>query len=144
MSQKLDRALWDIAIWHRNQVDLHGDPYILHLLRVAADVSRDNYDEETVIVALLHDILEDTECPPKHILDTYGADIADAVEAMTKRQSDGPYAEYICNKVANSKRAVAVKKADLRDNMLPWRSVLNGQKQKLYPEALKYLEGLSA
>lgn len=100
---------------HRGQVDKKGDPYILHVLRVALSVpARDR------VVAVLHDVIEDTGCPTS-LLEPPALSSAewDALDLLTRTgQSYGAYIMRLCEAKGEA-AAIAreVKRADLRDNL---------------------------
>lgn len=96
---------------HKNQVDKSGLPYVFHPFHLAEEMR----DENTVIVALLHDVVEDTS----YTLDDlramgFSAEILEALALMT-HASAVPYLEYIAALKKNP-IASAVKLADLRHN----------------------------
>ena len=95
---------------HAGQTDKSGEPYIAHVVRVAA---RAQTDEERV-VALLHDVVEDTDVPLSHIESAFGPRIAAAVDAITMREGEDRTAYYA--RVAADPLARAVKLCDLADN----------------------------
>ena len=97
---------------HSGQVDKAGSPYIKHPLLVASAFS----DEPHIVVALLHDVVEDTDITLAQ-LTSYGfpSDIIQAIDAITRRQGES-YTEYLTRVRANS-IAREVKLADLRHNM---------------------------
>lgn len=115
MSDLLERARNLAHSAHSGQTDKAGNPYVLHPLRVACDVSdRHGENHPAVIVALLHDVVEDTECRLDTIRELFGSTIAQAVDAVTKRQGEA-LEDYYCRVKANP-LALIVKAADIRDN----------------------------
>lgn len=117
-----------IEKYFEGKVDKGGHPYIGHLYRVALGVVSDwwmtrVYEDYAVryrkddIVALLHDILEDTDCTTD-ILREEGFDdeIIDAVVAITRRKDEQHYSDFI-KRVKENKIARIVKIYDLEDNM---------------------------
>lgn len=103
---------------HAGQRDKCGADYILHPLAVAEAV-RPLKNDEITIVALLHDVLEDTDTVL--IQDDFWHTEWDALKAITKN-IDGPetYYEYI-DRVAQNRTASYVKLADLWHNLSPER-----------------------
>jgi (p)ppGpp synthase/HD superfamily hydrolase len=85
---------------HQGQTDKSGAPHIGHVVRVCANVQ----GEEARIVALLHDVVEDTDITLKEIRDQFGAKIAKSVDALTKRQ--GEAVETYLKRVASDKLAI--------------------------------------
>ena len=77
-------------------------------------------DETTTIVALLHDVVEDTDYTLDNIAAMgFGQDVVDALALMTHDKSE-PYLDYVA-KIKNNPIARAVKLADLRHNSDPTR-----------------------
>ncbi|WNG24348.1 HD domain-containing protein [Cystobacter fuscus] len=97
---------------HRGQLDKAGQPYILHPLRVMARL-----DTETErMVALLHDVVEDTPYTLERLRELgYGEDVLGALERLTKAEGED-YAAFI-ERVRPHPLARRVKLADLEDNM---------------------------
>ena len=80
------------AIWaasfaanaHRHQVRKGGQgSYICHPLRVASLLDAAGAYEETVIIGLLHDVLEDTDTDYNELVYQFGEPVADAVRALS-------------------------------------------------------------
>ncbi|MBQ9816643.1 MAG: bifunctional (p)ppGpp synthetase/guanosine-3',5'-bis(diphosphate) 3'-pyrophosphohydrolase [Proteobacteria bacterium] len=61
-----------------------GEPYIIHPLGVAKLVTQLKLDEASICAALLHDVVEDTETTHRDIVDEFGLEIANLVDALTK------------------------------------------------------------
>ncbi|WDU45995.1 HD domain-containing protein [Taylorella equigenitalis] len=98
---------------HSNQVDISGAPYVNHLKFVAQQLL--DYSEIVQAVAWLHDSVEDTDITIEEISDMFGTEVAQAVEAITKRHKE-KYKDYI-TRVKNNNIARVVKLADLEHNM---------------------------
>lgn len=97
---------------HKEQVDLDGIPYPFHPFHVAESQTT----EETTCVALLHDILEDTDTTKEELLEIgFPEKIVEAVCLMT-HNPDIPYLDYV-REIKKNPIAKAVKIADLRHNM---------------------------
>lgn len=96
---------------HKDQVDKSGMPYVFHPFHVAEQMT----DEVTTIVALLHDVVEDTDYTLEDIAaEGFGEDILKAVALMT-HEDDIPYLDYVA-KLKENPIARAVKLADLAHN----------------------------
>ena len=64
----IDRAIMIASIAHAGQKDKAGKPYILHPLRVMLTVASDKHaTDEQKIVAVLHDVIEDTYVQEQHL-----------------------------------------------------------------------------
>ena len=79
------RAAYETAkTAHEGQKRKDGSPYVSHCV-AAADISVDlGLDEDSVIAALLHDVIEDTTLTHADIAQDFGAAVADIVEGVTK------------------------------------------------------------
>jgi GTP pyrophosphokinase len=69
---------------HEGQARASGLPYIHHPVAVAAIVAELGMDEDSIIAALLHDVLEDTDITAEQIEARFGADVRGMVEGVTK------------------------------------------------------------
>lgn len=108
---------------HADQRDKAGRPYIRHPESVAAIVrGRFPDDEVAEIVAWLHDVVEDTGVTLDQIRAEFGDDVADGVDAMSRRPGEDPDQYYA--RVAANQTARRVKRADLTDNTDPERRAL--------------------
>lgn len=96
---------------HKNQVDKSGLPYIYHPIHLAEQMD----DEESVTVALLHDVVEDTDWTLEQLrTEGFSEVIIEALSYMTHNDSIS-YMEYI-NKISENPTATKVKLADLAHN----------------------------
>jgi len=101
------------ALAHDGQTDKIGAPYIFHPLRVASTFS----DEMLQVIAVLHDVVEDTDTALSDIDARFPQAVVNAVEALTRR-SEESYKKFI-DRVALNPNARLVKIADIRDNLRP-------------------------
>ena len=123
---------------HKNQTDKAGNPYILHPLHVMENVN----SKEGKIIAILHDIIEDTDVTEDYLLKIgLSKRIVDAVVALT-RSKDIDYQEYIKN-LSSNPLAKEVKLADLEHNMdlkrLPTLEEKDLDRNRKYQIAYHYL-----
>ena len=96
---------------HKNQTDKSDIPYVFHPIHLAEQME----DEDTTVVALLHDVVEDTD----YTIDDLAAmgfheRVLDAIRLMT-HDDDVPYMDYVA-KIKENAIAKAVKLADLAHN----------------------------
>jgi hypothetical protein len=108
----LERAILFAVEAHAGQKDKQGHPYILHPLAVAND--SDLPDERHRIVAVLHDVIEDTNRTFEDIKYGFGLAIARDVEAISARYRESRDDYYI--RVLARPVSTRVKKADIRHN----------------------------
>ena len=69
---------------HQGQKRKSGEEYITHPLHVAIYLAELNFDIETIKAALLHDLVEDTEITYQDIKKSFGKEVADLVDGVTK------------------------------------------------------------
>ncbi|MGI6635101.1 MAG: HD domain-containing protein [Christensenellales bacterium] len=115
MKSDVERARSLALELHVGQVDKAGAPYYLHPFAVADKVGSDA--EKTV--AYLHDTVEDGVYTIGKARQDFGDEVADALDAITRRKGE-PYMDYI-DRVKQNPIARAVKVADLSENMNLWR-----------------------
>jgi (p)ppGpp synthase/HD superfamily hydrolase len=132
----LERAIGLAALAHEGQKDKGGAPYILHPLRVMLAMS----SNDDRIVAVLHDVLEDTPLTPEGLrAEGFRAAIVEAIEGLTRRPNE-TYDNFILRVRANpiSRR---VKLADLADNSNLSR--LRDPSQEDHERVLKYKKAMA-
>lgn len=96
--------------YHGKQEDKAGQLYVLHPLHVMLQM--DQLDEK--IVAVLHDILEDTTCTIEKLQENFPQQIVDAVIALTRNKGI-PYEDYL-KRVKENPLALSVKLKDIEHN----------------------------
>lgn len=111
-AKRLQRAIAFATEAHDDQYSFSGRPYILHPLRVMQQM--DTIDE--MIVAVLHDVLEDTNADANVVLRLgVSVDVIAALLLLTKKE-DQDYEQYVLG-ISSDPIATKVKLADLKDNM---------------------------
>ena len=96
---------------HKNQLDKSGMPYVYHPFHVAEQMK----DEYSTSVALLHDVVEDTDITLDELKSNeFPDDVIEALSLMT-HSDDVPYLDYIRN-LKDNPIARRVKLADLAHN----------------------------
>ena len=110
-TEKTKKALKLCFEAHKAQLDKSGMPYVFHPFHLAEQMK----DETTTVVALLHDVIEDTDYTFNDLI-AMGFDgaIIDAIELMTHEEGV-PYMDYV-EKIKPNPIARVVKLADLRHN----------------------------
>lgn len=136
---ELSKALELANRVHADQTDKRGEPYILHPLRVML-----TFEDHTLrVIALLHDVIEDSATNPDQLLSMgFRQEIVQAVVALSRRTGED-YFEYVQRVMANPP-AKAVKQADLLDNLETSRSLPASQenirRQEKYQKALEIIK----
>ncbi len=132
---------------HGSQKRASGDPYFSHPLEVAGILAEYKFDSKTIITALLHDVVEDTNKNLKDIKSNFGNEISYLVDGVTKlsklegRTDEFKQAENFRKLLlATSKdiRVLLVKLADRLHNMRTIQHIKNNlKKRKIAVETLE-------
>ena len=138
INTKLTRKAMLIAYEaHKNQVDKSGVPYIYHPIHVAEQMDTEN----ECIIALLHDVVEDTNVTFKQLEEVFSKEIIDILKLLT-REENIEYDEYI-KRIKNNSIACKVKIADLTHNLdktrLDFVTEVDVKRNEKYKKALQIL-----
>jgi GTP diphosphokinase / guanosine-3',5'-bis(diphosphate) 3'-diphosphatase len=69
---------------HQGQIRVSGEAYISHPVAVAFILAEMRMDSNSIIAAILHDVIEDTETPKSELIDRFGDEVADLVDGVSK------------------------------------------------------------
>lgn len=101
-----------------------GEPYILHPIAVSCILANMRLDAETLMAALLHDVIEDTQYTKEDIIEKFGLTVAELVDGVTKlsQSSDKEYNKAasfrkILQATLQDPRVIIIKLADRYNNM---------------------------
>ncbi|PIE13618.1 MAG: bifunctional (p)ppGpp synthetase/guanosine-3',5'-bis(diphosphate) 3'-pyrophosphohydrolase [Rhodobacterales bacterium] len=117
---------------HEGQYRHSGEPYFCHPVEVAAILSEQRLDDSTIITALLHDTIEDTNADYSQVSARFGTEIADLVDGVTKltnlqlsstetKQAENFRKLFIA--MSRDMRVILVKLADRLHNMRTIRAM---------------------
>ncbi|MDO5140157.1 MAG: bifunctional (p)ppGpp synthetase/guanosine-3',5'-bis(diphosphate) 3'-pyrophosphohydrolase [Eubacteriales bacterium] len=132
---------------HKDQKRKSGEPYIIHPLNTAIIITEIGMDRDTVIGALLHDVVEDTNMTLEEISDMFGPDVAVLVDGVTKltelsiavdkieEQAENLRKMFIA--MAKDIRVVLIKLADRLHNL---RTLQYQSERKQYEKARETLD----
>ena len=128
---------------HKDQTDKSGMPYVFHPFHLAEQMK----DEATTVVALLHDVVEDTEITIDDLQKMgFSQEVLEAIALMT-HNDEVPYMEYVA-RIKTNPIARAVKLADLKHNsdMTRLESITPYDKEraKKYKRAIRLLKAPDA
>ena len=96
---------------HKDQVDHSGTPYVYHPYHLAEQMT----DETTTCIALLHDVVEDTDITLVQLREMGFPDVVVEAVGVLTREHGVPYQEYL-KRVKSNPLARIVKLADLEHN----------------------------
>ena len=124
--EQLNAAYVYAMMKHGTQTRASGDPYYAHPVAVAGILTEIKLDETSIVAALLHDTVEDTDATVDEVRELFGDDVAKLVEGVTKlgeleyssehtKQAEN-FQKFILASV-NDLRVLLVKLADRLHNM---------------------------
>jgi len=141
----LNRAYVYAMKAHGSQTRASGDPFFSHPLEVAAILTDLKLDDATIVAALLHDTIEDTEATRAEIDQVFGAEIGALVEGLTKLKRlelvsrEAKQAENLRKlllAVSDDVRVLLIKLADRLHNMRTLEFVPPASRQRIAEETL--------
>lgn len=142
---EIDAAFEFARRLHEGQYRVSEEPYIIHPIQVAIILADLRVDKSTIIAALLHDILEDTETKPEEIREKFGDDVLSIVQGVTKlgkyqfkskeeRQAENFRRMFIA--MSDDVRVIFLKLADRLHNMRTLNYMAQNKQQKIAQETL--------
>lgn len=149
----VDKAYAFASAKHTHQTRHSGEPYITHPLAVANILAELKVDLASVIAAVLHDVVEDTETKAEEIEQNFGKVIADLVEGLTKirkikfRSSQERMAENFRKMIlamAKDLRVILVKLADRLHNMRTLGSLNPDKRRRIALETMEIYAPLAS
>jgi GTP diphosphokinase / guanosine-3',5'-bis(diphosphate) 3'-diphosphatase len=141
----LNRAYVYAMKAHGSQIRASGDPYFSHPLEVAAILTDLKLDDATIVAALLHDTIEDTEATRAEIDQLFGPEIGALVDGLTKLKRlelvsrEAKQAENLRKlllAISDDVRVLLVKLADRLHNMRTLEFVPPASRQRIAEETL--------
>ncbi|MDK1684495.1 RelA/SpoT family protein [Acinetobacter terrestris] len=118
-----------------------GEPYILHPIAVSSILSHMRLDAETLMAALLHDVIEDTDFNKEDITEKFGRTVAELVDGVTKlsHSSDKEYNKAasfrkILQATLQDPRVIIIKLADRYHNMTTLGSLRPDKRRRIAQE----------
>ena len=137
---------------HEGQFRASGEPYIMHPLAVAEILAHLQIDHITLIAALLHDVVEDTEYTKEDIETLFGSEVAFLVDGVTKlnqfqyetkedRQMEN-YRKMILA-MAKDVRVVVIKLGDRLHNMRTLKHMRSDKQKRIAKETLEIFAPLA-
>src|SRR6202521_37183 len=149
----LNRAYVYAMKAHGAQVRASGDPYFSHPLEVAAILTDMKLDDATIVAAVLHDTIEDTDSTREEIDKLFGSDIGRLVDGLTKlkkldlvskRAAQAENFRKLLLAVVEDVRVLLVKLADRLHNMRTLHFVAPDKRARIAEETLDIYAPLAA
>ena len=130
---------------HKGQKRLSGEPYIAHPVAAASILAELRLDSDTIIAAILHDVIEDTPTPKDQLAARFGADVAEIVDGVTKldqikfksrEEAQAESFRKMLLAMTRDLRVVLVKLADRTHNMRTIDAMASNRRRAIARETL--------
>ncbi len=131
---------------HDGQHRISGEPYIYHPIEVARILGEMRIDHTTIMAALLHDVLEDTNHSKKELIDRFGkgvTELVDGVSKLTRMQMESPQHAQAENfrkmmlAMTRDIRVILIKLADRLHNMRTLDGMRPDKRRRIARETLE-------
>lgn len=131
---------------HDGQMRSSGDPYITHPVAVTSILADMHLDHETLMAALLHDVIEDTHYTQEDLADAFGQTVADLVEGVSKldklafsnkQEAQAENFRKMMMAMVQDIRVILIKLADRTHNMRTLGSLRPDKRRRIALETLE-------
>src|SRR5579872_5620995 len=131
---------------HKGQKRLSGEPYIAHPVAAAAILADLHLDTDTIVAAILHDVIEDTPTPKNQLAERFGADVAELVDSVTKldqikfksrEEAQAESFRKMLLAMVRDLRVILVKLADRTHNMRTIEAMAPARRRAIARETLE-------
>jgi guanosine-3',5'-bis(diphosphate) 3'-pyrophosphohydrolase len=131
---------------HDGQMRSSGDPYITHPVAVASILADMRLDHETLIAALLHDVIEDTHYNKENLVTEFGQTVGDLVEGVSKlekikfsnkQEAQAENFRKMMMAMVQDIRVILIKLADRTHNMRTLGSLRPDKRRRIALETLE-------
>ncbi len=143
--EKVRRAYEFGAHAHSGQLRQSGEPYIQHPLEVANILAEMHMDHDTLVAAMLHDVIEDTETGKEKISTEFGDEVATIVDGLSKltqiefeshAEKQASNFQKMLMAMADDIRVILVKLADRLHNMRTLGALAPVKRRRIARETL--------
>ena len=131
---------------HKGQKRLSGEPYIAHPVAAATILADLHLDTDTIVAAILHDVIEDTPTPKDQLAARFGADVAELVDGVTKldqikfksrEEAQAESFRKMLLAMVRDLRVILVKLADRTHNMRTIEAMAPARRRAIARETLE-------
>ena len=142
----VERAFHYAKAAHEGQMRKTGHPNITHPTAVAHILAGMRMDPQTLMAALLHDVIEDTGVGKKTLAEAFGSDVAELVDGVSKlttifksrAEAQAENFQKMAMAMARDIRVILVKLADRLHNMRTLGALAREKKERIARETLDY------
>jgi guanosine-3',5'-bis(diphosphate) 3'-pyrophosphohydrolase len=140
------RAYYYAEQAHDGQYRRSGDPYIIHPLAVANILSEMHMDAQSLMAAMLHDVIEDTAVPKDALEQQFGVTVSELVDGVSKlthikfgsqEEKQAGNFQKMAMAMARDIRVILVKLADRLHNMRTLNAMPPEKKRRIANETLE-------
>ena len=140
------RAYLFAAEAHLGQKRQSGEPYIFHPLAVARVMAGMRMDHHSIMAAILHDVMEDTPITKEQLLETFGTEVAELVDGVSKlthlkfeshAEAQAENIRKMMMAMVRDLRVILVKLADRLHNMRTLSSLRSEKRRRIARETLE-------
>ncbi|MGH8140608.1 MAG: RelA/SpoT family protein [Steroidobacteraceae bacterium] len=131
---------------HKGQKRLSGEPFIAHPVAAAAILADLHLDGDTIVAAILHDVIEDTPTPKDQLAARFGAAVAELVDGVTKldqikfksrEEAQAESFRKMLLAMVRDLRVILVKLADRTHNMRTIEAMSTSRRRAVARETLE-------
>jgi len=137
---------------HEGQTRSSGEPYIIHPIAVARILAEMRLDYETLMAALLHDVIEDTEVTKDDLASRFGSTVAELVDGVSKldklkfrdrKEAQAENFRKMIMAMAHDIRVILIKLADRTHNMRTLGALRPDKRRRIARETLEIFSPLA-
>ncbi|MBD8513302.1 bifunctional GTP diphosphokinase/guanosine-3',5'-bis pyrophosphate 3'-pyrophosphohydrolase [Photobacterium sp. WH77] len=137
---------------HEGQTRSSGEPYIIHPIAVARILAEMRLDFETLMAALLHDVIEDTDVTKDDLDSRFGSTVAELVDGVSKldklkfrdrKEAQAENFRKMIMAMANDIRVILIKLADRTHNMRTLGALRPDKRRRIARETLEIFSPLA-
>ena len=143
--KKIEKAFLFAQSAHKGQKRISGEAYIEHPLSAASYLASLQLDYESIMAAILHDVIEDTEFEKENLRKQFGQKVSDLVDGVskldkinfsTKEEADAANLRKMILAMSQDIRVILIKLADRRHNLKTIKALSYPRRKKIGKETL--------